>query len=479
MLRLKTATGVLWNFILQLSTRGINILVTLLLARFLTPNDFGLVAMMALFIAIATSLMDSGFKDALIRKKNATQRDFSTAFYANLLLGLVSYSLLFAAAPFIADFYSEPILINLVRVAGLVIVINSFQLIQIASFSRDLNFKVQLKANIPASVISGIVAVTLAYFGLGVWSLIIQMILMSFLSTVFLWTMRLWRPTLGFCSRSLGEMFNFGYKLFLASLLDIFFRNLYIVIIAKFFTATIAGYYFFTERIKELLIDQLTKAIVIVTYPALSTIQDDNEQLKVAYRKIMLITTMMLFPAMVFLAALAEPLFEVLLPNHWGPAVPYLQFLCIAGIMYPINSVNLNSLKVKGRSDLFLYIEIIKKIMLVIILTISIQYGIYGILIGQIISSILAYIPNSYYSTRIINYSIKEQVMDFSPALFLSSLIASLIYILVSLSFLQPLYELIIYGLSAVITYLLVAYIMGFQGINIAFELVQNIKKQK
>ena len=255
-LRNKTITGIIWNFSEQIGKRGIGIIVTLLLARFLAPADFGLIAMMAVFLAVAQSLMDSGFKQALIRLQGAKQVDFNTAFYANICLGIISYFLLYLAAPFIAQFYEEPRLIILIRVAGLNILIHSFQVVQSAVLSRELNFKAQLQATIPAGIISGIIAVGLAYMDYGVWALIAQMLLASLITTALLWKLQGWRPSFSFSGKSLGSMYNFGYKLFLSGLLDIIFKNIYVVVIAKIFTASIAGYYFFANKLKEIVISQ-------------------------------------------------------------------------------------------------------------------------------------------------------------------------------------------------------------------------------
>lgn len=468
----KTTTGLLWNFTEQMSTRGIGIVITLLLARFLVPSDYGLVAMMAVFIAVAGNLMDSGFKQALIRKQGANQVDFSTAFYTNLALGCLAYLLLFIAAPFIAGFYEETRLTDLIRVAGIAILINSFQVVQSAILNRALNFKAQLKATVPASIISGITAVYLAYIGWGVWALIAQMLISSFLVTAFLWSMKLWQPTLTFSRQSLNDMFGFGSKLLLSGLLDIVFSNMYVVVIAKIFSASVAGLYFFAENIQKLVITQLVSSISTVTYPAFATVQHDNIRLKAGYRKVLKITTFLLFPAMALMAALAEPLFRVLLHERWLPAVPYLQLMCIAGLMYPLHVINLNILKVKGRSDLFLYLEIVKKVSIVLILFVSIQYGVIGILIGQIIGSVLAYLPNSYFSNKIIGYSVREQIDDFLPSLVLSGAISGMVYFAVSVSNLPAPVELLLFGTIAGLVYLLVGYLLKMQAFLLIEQLV-------
>jgi O-antigen/teichoic acid export membrane protein len=416
-LQQKTATGVFWNFLELTGRQGINVLVTLLLARFLTPGDFGLVAMLSVFFSIANALMDAGFRQALIRKKDATPVDYSTMFYTNLALGLLSYGLLFISAPAIASFYKEPRLILLTRIVGIVVLINSFQFVQVVELTRRLDFKTQFKVTVPAGVISGLVAVIMATKGFGVWSLVAQMLISPLLITASLWGINKWRPSLVFSIESFSELFIFGSKLFLSGVLDIVFRNAYVIVIGKFFAATVVGWYFFATKVIEVVLGQLSGSIQKATYPALASIQDDDARLKNAYRKVIKATVYVVFPAMTFLAALAEPLFRLLLNPRWLPAVPYLQLLCVSALVYPLHVVNLNILKVKGRSDLFLYLEILKKGIIVVVIFLSIRFGIYGLLLGQIATSFLAYIPNSYFSAKLISYPAKEQLVDVLPTL--------------------------------------------------------------
>ena len=268
-------------------------------------------------------------------------------------------------------------------------------------------------------------------------------------------------------------MFSFGSRLFAASTIDTIFSNLYVFVIAKLFYASIVGYYFFADKIKDLIVSQLVSSIKNVTYPALSTIQNDNLRLKDGYRKVLRVTTFTLFPAMVFLAALSEPLFTVFLPDNWRPAVPYLQLLCLAGILMPVHMLNLNILQVKGRSDLFLRLEIIKKFMLVVTLMISLKFGIYGILIGRIITSVLGYFPNSYFSSRLINYPVREQLADFLPTLFLSGVIGGLVYTSVTLLDWPAFAELAVFGLLASALYLSAAYVFKMEALELAMRLTK------
>ena len=465
----------------QLFRRGIQIGTTLILAWFLLPEDFGLIAMISVFFAIANSIMDSGFSQALIRKKDVTQTDYSTAFYTNLVLGLLAYALLFAAAPFIAGFYDEPRLVLLVRVVGLVVIINSFQLVQVADLTRKLNFKVQFRVTLPGAVLSAVVAVGMAALGFGVWSLAAQMLVSSFAVTALYWVANSWRPTREFSIDSLNEMFGFGSKLLLSGLIDTVFVNLYVVVIGKLFSATIVGYYYFALQIQQLVVSQLSGAVQKVTYPALATLQDDNASLKAFYRKIIQVITYIVFPSMVGLAVLAEPLFTVFLKEDWLPAVPYLQLLCVVGMLYPLHSINLNILKVKGRSDLFLYLEIIKKILVVIVLLISVPYGIFGILIGQVVTSFLCYIPNSYFSIKLIDYSVPEQLRDFVPTLLLAVAMGIVMYVTGLILPFDGFVFLLVVGLLGTAFYILINHLLKIQAQSLLLQIIkeQNIKRIK
>jgi O-antigen/teichoic acid export membrane protein len=409
----------------------------------------------------------------LIRKKEATSADLSTAFYSNIVLGCLAYALLFFLAPLVSTFYQEPRLTELIRVLGLVIVINAFQVVQRAILNRDLNFKGQFKATIPATIGSGCIAVAMAYLEFGVWALVTQMLAASLLSTITLWWLRLWRPSRIFDTDALKAMYGFGYKLFISGFVDTAFKNIYVVVIAKLFATTLAGYYFLADKIKEQIINQLVGSVETVTYPALSTIQHDDARLEAGYRKVIKVTTFLLFPAMFFLAVLAEPVFRVLLPDEWRTAIPYFQLMCLAGVLIPVHSVNLNILKVKGRSDLFLLLELIKKGMVIVVLTIAVRFGIVGILIGQIFTSVVAYVPNSYFSGKLIRYSVSRQIMDFFPSLLLSASIAGLTYLGVQHFVWRPVVELFVWSIFCIATYLIGAYLFRFEALILTRDMLK------
>jgi len=426
----KTISGVIWSFMEQLLRQGTQVVTTLLLTWFLVPADFGLMALVSVFFTIANSLMESGFTQALIRKKEVSQIDYSTIFYTNVTLGFLAYVLLFVLAPFIADFYNEPRLVLLVRLVGLVVIINSFQIVQIADLARKLNFKIQFGVTLPAAILSGIIAVSMAALGFGIWSLAAQMLVSSLAITLLYWVANSWRPSKVFSSESFYEMFGFGSKLLLSSIINTVFNNLYIITIGKLFSTTLLGYYYIAQQIQVIVVSQLISAVDKVSLPALATLQTDSNSLKLFFRRIIQIVTYLVSPCMLGLAVLAEPLFRVMLKDDWLPAVPYLQLFCIIGLIYPLHAINLNILIVKGRSDLFLYLEIVKKIIIVFFLLVSIPYGIFGMLIGQIVSSVLCYLPNSYFSIKLIGYSVPEQLLDFFPTLIISIFMGLFIYLI-------------------------------------------------
>jgi O-antigen/teichoic acid export membrane protein len=472
-----TARGVFWNFLELTARQGIGILVTLLLARFLSPADFGLVAMLSVFFAIANALMDAGFRQALIRKKDATPADYSTMFYTNLALGLTSYFLLFLSAPAISAFYKEPRLTILTRVVGLVVIINSFQFVQIVELTRRLDFKTQFKIAVPAGLFSGIIAVIMARSGLGVWSLVTQMMVTPLLVTSLLWYLNNWRPILAFSRKTFLELWGFGSKLLVTSIMNVLFDNIYVIVVAKLFSTTLVGCFFFAQKIQAVILHQLTVSIQNATFPTLASIQDDDERLKSAYRKIMRSVAYLIFPAMTLLGILAKPLFLTLLHPRWLPAVPYLQLLCVAGFMYPFHAINQNLLQVKGRSDLFLYLEIFKKVTVVIVLLASFPFGIIIMLIGRILVSFINYIPTVYLSNRLIHYPIQEQVLDVLPTL-LVSIVTAIVLVVPDWIFNLPQDNIWLLLLRFIYSPLIFIIVAAIAKIKIQYELYAIIKER-
>lgn len=476
-LKLRTASGVVWNFSDLMLRRGVGGVTTLILAWFLVPEDFGLMAMMVVFLALSKVVVDGGLSQALIRQYTVTQCEYSTAFFANIGIAVLVYAVLFAGAPLIAGFYQEPRLVDLMRVAGIAVVFNAFTLVQRAALSRELKFSLQMWVSLPAVLVSGVVAVGLAYAGYGVWALVAQMLVTSLFTSVMLWGLGLWRPTYELGWPELRRLFNFGGYLLVAQLTNAPFRYMYVVVIAKLFSTTAAGFYFFAGRIRDIIVDQLVSSVQTVTFPALAKFQDDTNRLKQGYRQVIAVTTFLVFPVLTIIAAVADSLFQLLLPKAWHPATVYLQLMCLAALLSPLHSINLNILKVRGRSDLVLYLGLFKKALAIAILVISYRFGIVGILIGQIVHSLLAYFPNSIYAKRLINYSLKEQLADFGPGLMMAMVVgATLWWAERSLGW-NVLVESAVLVCAGIGFYLLCAYALKLKGLTIIANLVADRMK--
>lgn len=430
-LKQKAVKGVFWSTVENFSAKGLQFVLGIILARILLPEDYGLIGMIMIFLAISVTFTDSGFSKALIQKKNRDEKDFSTVFYFNIVVAVCFYLILFICAPLISDFYEQVELINIIRVIGLIIIINSFAVVQRSKFMINLDFKTQTKASVLSIVVSGILSIYLAYSGFGVWALVIQALTRALINVVVLWFFSKWIPRDGFHFDRFKTLFSFGSKLLMARLLDTFYNNIYLIVIGKLFSAADLGFYTRAKQLKDFPSANITSILQKVTFPLLSGIQDDDVKLKTNYRVIIKLSALVVFPLMIGLAALAEPTILVILTEKWSESIWMLQLLCFAGMWYPIHAMNLNVLNVKGRSDLFLRLEIIKKVIITIVLVVSIPFGIKAIIIGQICTSIIALAINTYYTNRIISYSFIQQLSDIFGVLIVSLLMGTLIYFVI------------------------------------------------
>ena len=415
-LKSKTLAGLFWSLSEKVGIQFVQFIVVIFLARLLSPEQFGLIGMLSLFIALAQTFLDSGFGAALIQKTNATHLDECSIFYFNIFVGVLLSLVLFFAAPLIAAFYNQPSLTGLTRFLSLNILINAFGLIQTTLLARALQFKTQIKANLFAVAASGVVGVGAALLGFGVWSLAIQSVSNTLFRTVALWMICNWRPSLSFSLTSLRGMFGFGSRLLAASLIGTFFDNLYQVFIGKVFSAASLGYYTRALSMRRMAIDITGEALSRVMYPALASVQNDVERLKRAYRKSMSLVTFIHFPLMIGLIVVARPLIILIFSAKWEASVPFFQLMCVAGLLYPLHVENLEILKIKGRSDLYLKLGIIKRLMVVVSIFVTYRWGIQAMLTGNIVLTVIAYYLNSYYSGSLINYPMKAQVLDVLPS---------------------------------------------------------------
>ncbi len=431
-LKKKTISGLLWSFGDMMGNQGIQFIIQIILARLLAPEDFGLIGMILVFVALSNSLVDSGFTQALIRDQKANQTDYSTVFYFNLVVSFFIYGSLFVAAPFISNFFDQAQLTPIIRVLTLGVIVNAFSIIPRAMFTKEVNFKVQAKINMAASVSSGVVAVALAVMGFGVWSLVVRMLALNVVQAMLLVLSRKWLPSLAFSVASFKRLFGFGWKLLVSGLIDTAYNNVYYLIIGKQYSAKSLGYYTNAAKFSDVATQSLTATIQRVTYPVLSGIQDQEERLKQSFKKVIKLSGFLIFPLMVGLAAVAEPLIQLIFGGKWEPMVIYFQLLCIASMLYPIHALNLNILQVKGRSDLFLYLEIIKTIIptILIVLVIWMDWGIEVLVATIVLDSHVSLFINIYFSGREIGYGVKEQVRDLLPMYGLSLAMGAIVYVI-------------------------------------------------
>lgn len=414
-LRNKTKKGLFWSALERFGTQGISAVFAIFLARLLSPDDYGLVAMPMVFLSLALCFVDSGFASALIRKPDLKEEDITTAFYFNIIAGIVCYGILFVASPFVADFYKAPILTSLLKVSALGMLIGSFCTVQQALLTKQIDFKRQAKISLCASIVGGCIGVGLALSGFGVWALVFQAIFAQTVRAFLLWRTSTWRPHGQWSNESFHYLWNYGSKMLASSILDTLYINIYPIVIGKLFKPADLGNYTTANHFASLPSSNLTGVLQRVTFPVLSTIQNDDERLARNYRKILRLSAFIVFPLMMGLSSAGEPFVRVFLGDQWQGCIILLQLACFYMMFYPIHAINLDLLQVKGRSDLFLKLEIIKKLMGVAIMVIAIPHGIVVMVASGIVTSILALAINTYYTGKLINVGFFKQMRDILP----------------------------------------------------------------
>lgn len=425
----KTLYGLKWSFADNFINQGVQFIVGIILARLLSPKEFGLIGMLTIFIAISQTFIDSGFSQALIRKNNCTKEDYSTVFFYNLISGICLSAVLFFFSGEIGDYFQEPQLSLLIEILGLNLIIGSFGIIQSTILTKNINFKLQTNISFLSSVSSGIIGIIMAYSGWGVWSLVWKTISQNIITTVLLWLWNDWRPSLVFDYNSFRKMFGFSSKLLVAGLIDTTFTNIYYLVIGKVYSATELGFYTKADQLRSYPSQNINGVVQRVSYPILAGIQDDNVRLKRAYKNLIKNVMFNSFVLMIGMSAAAESMVVTLIGKKWIPLVPYLQLLCFSGMFYPLHSLNLNILKIKGRSDLFLKLEIIKKILVIPTIIIGVFWGIKAMIIGMLVNSFIAYFLNSFWSGKMIDYSLKEQVRDILPSFNIAMIMGILVWL--------------------------------------------------
>lgn len=476
----KALTGFLWTFIDQFATKGISIVVQIILARLLLPEDFGLVAMVAVFLAVGNALVDSGMTQSLIRTKNPDEEDYSTVFFMNVIVSLFIYSCIYINSPIIADFYEEPRLINIIRVYSLSIIIKSFAGVQITHFTRLMDFKTQTLVQAPSLIVGGVVGVAMAYLDQGVWAIVGMKITQDLLSTIQYFIHSDWFPKLLFNKEKLKTHFDFGYKVTLASLLGAIFDESYNILIGKYFSSKILGFYNRAYTFQNIPSFLFSRSLSRVVFPTFSELQDDNKALKNALSKIMRQSMFLLTPIMVTLICIAEPLFRFVLTEKWLPAVPMFQILCVVGLFYPLRSYNIHVLRAKGFSGLILRITFFEKAITIIGIFIFIGMGVFPLLIFQAANTLLMLAINSYYSGKFINFSIKKQLVEITPVLALNLFLGSVFFYFISVQR-HSFNDLLLIVVVPIMYFLLMisfAWILKLKEIDVAKELFMKFTKR-
>lgn len=472
-----TLNGAFWSFIERFSVQGVQFIITIVMARLLLPSDYGLIGMLAIFIGISQIFIDGGFSNALIQCKNKEEEDFSTVFFINISISIIIYLILFVSAPYIASFYSQPILCSITRIYSLNLIINSLGAVNKTKLTIAIDFKTQSKISLLSAVISGVVGIICALNGIGVWALVVQALLSSVLNVFFSFFYVKWFPSLVFSKKSFRKLFSFGSKLLVAQCISSIYTNLYSAVIGKKFSSSDLGYYTRACQFVQLLSTNISGILSRVSFPVLSKIDDDNA-LKSIYTKYLKLSCFIMFPLILGLCGIAKPLIILLLTDNWINSIPLLRILCFAYLFDGVISINLNLLYVKGRSDLVLRLEVIKKTIAFIIMIVSFFFDLTIVCLGSVLYSLIALYLNTIYTKKILDEGFFKQVKTFLPYLLLSLLImveALVISDIVSIYWLAILLSLII----CFITYVGLSKLFSLYAYNEVINIIKEKLKQR
>lgn len=473
----KTISGLFWRFAERCGAEGVTFIVSIVLARLLDPSDYGLIAMVTVFIAISKVFVDSGMGNALIQKKDADELDFSSVFYFNIVICLGIYALLFIFSPIIAMFYGKTELTALIRVLGITIIISSVKNVQQAYVSRHMLFKNFFFATLGGTLGAAALGILMAFMGFGVWALVAQQIFNTFVDTVILWIMVKWRPIKAFSLKRLKGLFSYGWKLLVSSLINTIYDNLRQLIIGKMYSSVELAYYNKGRSFPSTIVTNINSSIDSVLLSAMSKEQSDVQRVKTMTRRSIRVSSYVMWPMMIGLAIVAEPVIRLLLTDKWMDSVPFLRIFCIIFAFQPIQTANLNAIKAMGRSDLFLKLEIIKKTIGLIILLIAMRYGVFAIAASLLIYNIIAQILNSSPNWKLLGYTYFEQLKDIFTYIVLSCLMAVIIYPISFLG-LADIFTLILQIVVGAIVYLIFSKIFKVEAFYYVLNTVKELKKK-
>lgn len=431
----RTVSGVGWSAADAFLGQGVTFIVGIILARLLSPSEYGLIGIVTIFTTILTGIVDSGFSNALIRKTDTTDTDYNTMFFTNMVFSVVLYLLLYFSAPWIAFFFERQELINVTRAMGLILIIQALSIVQNTILTKRIDFKTKTKASVISAITSGIVGICMAYSGFGVWALVGQLLSRQFLYTACLWLFNKWKPKVEFNALSFKYMWGFGWKLMLSGLLNNIWNQLYQVVVGKCYSPETLGQYSRAKEYSHLFSSNFTVIVQRVTYPALAEVQNNKDRMVAAYRKVIKVTMFVTAISMLTMGAVSEPLIYCLIGPKWHQAATFLPLICVSMSLYPLHAINLNMLQVQGRSDIYLVLEIVKKVIAVGPICLGIFVNIYWMLIGTIITGVVSFFLNSYYTGKDLGYSSWMQIRDISPSYGIACLVAVSVYFLKYLPF--------------------------------------------
>lgn len=459
-IRKQLTHGVMWNFIEKILMEGTHFVIGIILARILLPSDFGLIGMLAVFVAVSNVFIDGGFAKALIQKKECTDIDYSTAFVSNIVVSLFFYVILYISAPWIAKFYHEPILTDLTRVLALNFVLGSFNIVQRARLMSNVDFKSLAKIRVSSMIVASIVGVGMAYTGFGVWSLVGQTISSTLLQIIVFPFFSKWKPSLRFSKSSFNNLFGFGSKLMVIGLLSVIINNISTICIGRAYRSSQLGFYTRASQFSQLISSTVNDVLGTVTFPVLSHLQDDKVHMVSVYRKVLYLTAMIIFPIMVMCTLLAKPIILILLTEKWLPCVVFMQWLFLARMFTPLSSVNLNILNAVGRSDLFMKLEITKTSYTILALVITIPLGVEAICIGSFITSFFSFFVNAYLPGQMFGYGAWKQIKDWKYIILSLLIMTVLVYAFIR--FVENMWlQLFVGGIIGIVTYIACCFFFG------------------
>ena len=469
-------SGLFWSTVDRIFTQGLTFGMGLLLARMIAPSEYGLVAMVMVFVAISEVLVRAGLSDALVQKKELEPSDCESVLYCNLFFSMLLMVCLCAAAPLISNFYHQPRLTLIVRVLSVGLFFQATSMVQVALMQRAMNFKDQTKAIIPGQLLAGLLGLSWAYAGFGVWALVGASLAGKLLQSLFLWQRGGWRPTAPFSMAALRTLVGYGFRMGFSQVLDSIFKNIYALVIGRFYPPAQVAFYQRAKGFQQLPVTNLQAIVGRVLFPLMASVQDDERLMRQTTKRVIKLLGFIMFPTMAVLALVSEDLIRFLIGEKWLSSVPLLQVLCVVGALYPIHSLNLTVLTAKGLAKLFLRLEIIKKTLQLSILAVTFRYGIYAMVLGQVGSSLLALLINSYYTKKYLDYGLLAQVVDLFPYICITAVSSLSTYLILQQSTLSLFMALALSGILFALIYIALAFVFKLEAIREALALVSRRK---